>query len=356
LKERLYFIDWLKGLFVIWMVPTHTFDALFPQVLKSTELYSSIAFFNGLVAPAFLLSSGFLALYTFNESKFFSRLRRGVELMAFGYATQLPFKSLFKTLEHTYLYVIGNAPEYFERSLRIFQRVEILICIGSGVIAITLLLKFIKSNEYRFITFLFLAFLFWFLAPIMNDLGRNLPMFIKPYFTFENSLFPIFPYWGYMFFGSALSAAYLMNKKLFLLTTLIPLSFVFLNVFYHFPRKEAFLPYILLKIGVLIIIIYVLKYAETVGFKLKPIGILGRNSLISYAFHNAIVYGSPFTKPLRYYYGYQSWEGGLILGGLTLLLTTVFIITWDKLRHIYGSLPARQFWILVSLIFLLSPF
>ncbi|MEO0214568.1 MAG: acyltransferase family protein [candidate division WOR-3 bacterium] len=353
--ERLLFIDWLKGLFVIWMVPTHAFDGLFPHFLKKTELYQAVAFYNGLVAPAFLISSGFLALYTFKKDKFFSRLRRGVELMAFGYATQLPFKSFTQTLEHIYLYILGKSPEFFEQSLKTFQRVEILICIGFGAIAITLILYFVEDNFKRLLVFLTLAFLVWGTSPIINKYGEKLPMFIAPYFAFKDTLFPIFPYWGYMFFGSAMASAYLMDKRVFFLITLIPVSFVFLNVFFHFPRIESYLPYILLKTGFLLIILYILKYANNIGYKFPLLAMLGRNSLLSYAFHNTIVYGSPFTKPLRYYYGYQSWEGGLILGGFLLILTVVFIYAWEKTRKNYGQLPARKFWEFAAFIFILSP-
>ncbi|MFZ8825721.1 MAG: heparan-alpha-glucosaminide N-acetyltransferase domain-containing protein [Candidatus Caldipriscus sp.] len=343
---RLLFIDWLKGVFVIWMVPTHAFDGLFPYELKSTPLYQSIAFFNGLVAPVFLLSSGFLAVYTFKGEKIYQRLRRGVELMAFGYFLQMPTSSIPKMFVN---------PQSVLEGINIFQRVDILICIGLGVIVLSSLLYVVRDKLKRVLLFLFLAFFFWYFSPFINKFGENLPPFIAPYFSFKNSLFPPFPYWGYFFFGSALASAFLLNRKIFFALSLIPIFALFLNFFLNFPRYETSLGYILLKTGVVILLIYILMGAENFGFRFKPLALLGRNSLLSYAFHNSIVYGSPFTKPLLYYYGHVGWLKGMLIGTLILALTWVFVYSWEILRKNYGQRPAREFWKFATLTVLLSP-
>jgi uncharacterized membrane protein len=301
---RLLFIDWLRGVFVIWMVPTHTFDGLFPHELKSTPLYQSIAFFNGLVAPVFLLSSGFLAVYTFKGEKIYQRLRRGVELMAFGYFLQMPTSSIRKMFLN---------PQSVLEGINTFQRVDILICIGLGVIVLSSLLYIVRDKLKRVLLFLLLAFFFWYFSPFINKFGENLPPFIAPYFSFKNSLFP------------------------------------------PFPRYETSLGYILLKTGVVILLIYILMGAENFGFRFKPLALLGKNSLLSYAFHNSIVYGSPFTKPLLYYYGHVGWLKGMLIGTLVLALTCVFVYSWEILRKNYGQKPAREFWKFATLTVLLSP-
>mgnify|MGYP003924953357 CR=1 FL=1 len=328
------------------MVPTHAFDGLFFYDLKLTPTYRSVAFFNGLVAPAFLLSSGFLSVYTFKDKKLYQRLRRGIELMAFGYFLQMPTSSMPKILTNPY--------GILDR-LHIFQRVEILICIGFGVIFLSLMLYLIRDNFKRIFLFLTLAFLTWYFSPYINKFGENLPPFIAPYFSFKNSLFPIFPYWGYMFFGSALASAFLYNGKIFFLISLIPLFSIFLNFFINFPRLETYFGYILLKTGVIVLLMYILMGAENFGFKLEPLAMLGRNSLLSYAFHNTIVYGSPLTKPLVHYYGYVGWFKGIVIGTSVLILTWVFIYSWEILRRQHGQRPARDFWKLVTLKVLISP-
>ena len=368
-RKRLLFFDYLKGLFVIWMVPTHTLDGLIFPAVKATPLYQSVAFFNGLVAPAFLVSSGFLAVYTYNDGKFWRRLRRGVELMAFGYATQLPTKSLLLLLLFTLLFVTSSLgihlhlpllpsdspPEWFVRGLDVFRRVEILVSIGSGVLVITTILRLVGSPRARFAVFLPLALAFWVLTPWVWEWGKGLPLFVAPYFTREGSLFPVFPYWGYMFFGSALGSAYAFNRRLMFLLMLLPVFAVALTVFVPYPPSEGAFYNILVRVGTLMLILFVLIAAEGFGVRSGLLAMLGRNSLMSYAFHNAIVYGSPFTRPLTYFYGHRGWFDSLTVGVLILAVTTVFVYTWEMLRNRYGAKLSRNVWKFFAYVFALNP-
>lgn len=367
-RKRLLFFDYLKGLFVVWMVPTHTLDAMIYPAIKGTPLYQSVAFFNGLVAPAFLVSSGFLAVYTYNNAKFWRRLRRGIELMAFGYATQLPTKSLLLLVMFSVLFILSSIgvgvhiphlpahpPEWFLNGLNVFRRVEILISIGSGVIAITTALRFLQGYLSRTLLFLLLTALFWILTPYVWEWGKGLPMFISPYFTREGSLFPIFPYWGYMFFGSALGSSYFVDRRMTLFLMLIPVLAVALTVFAPYPPSEGALYNILVRVGTLMLVLFILITAESFGFHSELLAMLGRNSLMSYAFHNSIVYGSPFTRPLTYFYGHRGWFDSLLVGILIFLLTSVFVYTWEMLRNRYGPLLSRSVWKFFTLVFVLNP-
>ncbi len=368
-KKRLLFFDYLKGLFVIWMIPTHTLDGLIIPSIKSTPLYHSVAFFNGLVAPAFLVSSGFLAVYTYNDTKFWRRLRRGIELMAFGYATQLPTKSLMLLVLFSILFVTsslgitlnlplikgGSPPEWFVNGLHIFKRVEILISIGSGVLVITSVLRLVKSPVVRMGIFLFLTALFWLSTPWVWEWGKSLPMFIAPYFTREGSLFPVFPYWGYMFFGSALGSSYFVDRRItFGLMAAVSLA-VALTVFVPYPPSEGHVYNILVRVGTLMLILFALIAAENFGFHSEFLAMLGRNSLMSYAFHNAIVYGSPFTAPLTRFYGHRGWVDSLIVGGMIFLVTATFVYTWEMLRNRYGQKLSRSVWKFFAMVFALNP-
>ncbi|NPA80188.1 MAG: DUF1624 domain-containing protein [Thermotogae bacterium] len=366
-KKRLLFFDYLKGLFVIWMIPTHTLDGVIVPSIKATPLYQSVAFFNGLVAPAFLVSSGFLAVYTYNHGKFLRRLRRGIELMAFGYATQLPTKSLLLLVTLTLAFVLSSLgispppplpdspPEWFVRGLHVFRRVEILISIGSGVLVITAILRYVESFRVRFILFTLLAFLFWGLAPKVWEMGKALPMFIAPYFTREGSLFPVFPYWGFMFFGSALGSSYHMDRRVTLALMLVPLAALALTVFVPPPPSEASVYNSLVRTGVLMVVLFVLITAESFGFRSEFLAMLGRNSLMSYAFHNAIVYGSPFTKPLAHFYGHRGWLESLFLGAMIFAVTVLFIKVWEDLRNAHGPRFGRSVWTFFVLTFALMP-
>jgi len=353
------------------MIPTHTLDGVIIPSIKATSLYQSVAFFNGLVAPAFLVSSGFLAVYTYTNGKFWRRLRRGIELMAFGYATQLPTKSLFLLIVFTVGYILSSLgvsgevimggwrfyppPEWFIRGLNIFRRVEILISIGSGVLAITLLLRFIKENRRRSAIFFILGLLFWVLTPWVWEWGKSLPKFLSPYFTREGSLFPIFPYWGYMFFGSSLGSSYLVERRITFYLMVFPTLAVPLAMFIPFPASEGAFLNILLRVGTLMLFLFILVVAEGFGFRSDFLAMLGRNSLMSYAFHNSIVYGSPFTRPLVSFYGHVGWFRGLVLGGMIFLTTVAFVYAWEKLRNRYGGSFSRRVWEFFAWVFALLP-
>ena len=56
---RYPFIDVLRGLAVLFMIETHTVNALLDPALRAGTFHDALTYVNGLVAPAFLFAAGF---------------------------------------------------------------------------------------------------------------------------------------------------------------------------------------------------------------------------------------------------------------------------------------------------------
>jgi len=56
--SRRAYIDWMRGLSVLFMIAAHTFDAWTVLEDRTTPLYKAVNFIGGLAAPMFLLLAG----------------------------------------------------------------------------------------------------------------------------------------------------------------------------------------------------------------------------------------------------------------------------------------------------------
>ena len=115
MKEKVRYVsaDLLRGLVIIIMIEVHVFNAfLFPE-LRQSGWFSVLNFINGLVAPSFLF-----------------------QIIIIGYALHLPFYSLSKTINQ-------STPQLLES----FLAVDVLQCIGFGLLFLFLTRLLIKSDK-----------------------------------------------------------------------------------------------------------------------------------------------------------------------------------------------------------------
>ena len=56
--NRRAYIDWMRGLSVLFMIAAHTFDAWTALEDRAAPLYKAVNFIGGLAAPMFLLLAG----------------------------------------------------------------------------------------------------------------------------------------------------------------------------------------------------------------------------------------------------------------------------------------------------------
>ena len=213
-KQRYLFIDFLRFIAVVFMIQGHTFEALLDLKIRSNTLFFVHDFFHGFVAPMFLFASGVaFGIATFKKweehvaptKHVARRIGKFTGLLAIGYALHLPYLSLQKILYNS-----------TDADLAILFQVDALHCI-----AVTLLLLqaavFIIRNEKKFVLFAGITgTIIVFLAPVLwrADFRETLPLWFASYLNAANySWFPLFPWSGYMMYGTVFAWLFINAKE-----------------------------------------------------------------------------------------------------------------------------------------------
>lgn len=212
-KNRALFIDLLKGLALIVMIEVHVVNSLLVPALKHTWLFDRLNFINGLVAPSFCFASGLVFVLSLQKGveqlrsfgkEFWRKMSRIGLIFFVGYTLHLPYFSLSKLLR--------NQTQPILESL---YTVDILQVISTGLLVLLLARVFIKSEKGFFNFSLAATTIVLVVSPLMwkVDFSNYLPLFFSNYFNkMHGSLFPVFPWWVFIF-GGAYSAKYYMLAK-----------------------------------------------------------------------------------------------------------------------------------------------
>ncbi|MGC4114285.1 MAG: heparan-alpha-glucosaminide N-acetyltransferase domain-containing protein [Myxococcales bacterium] len=193
---RIRAFDWLKGLAVVVMVQTHTIALLRPELMGS-PLHQRLNWIDGLVAPSFILTSGFaLALVQVRGAASGGQVRRAL-------------KSL-RRIGEVLLVAVYMISLWFPITLepKWLLRIDILPCIGLSLLAA--LPVFVGLARWpRLLSAVCAAIglgiivgtpAVWATA---GGLARQLMTNTR---TDIGSPFPLFPWAGYVFLGGALGA------------------------------------------------------------------------------------------------------------------------------------------------------
>ena len=210
-KVRYIFIDLLRGWAILIMIEVHVFNAFLLPELKQAGWFSVLTFINGLVAPAFLFVSGF-AFEVSSGSKlddmrkfklsFWKKLWRYFSIILIGYALHLPYYSLSK--------IISKATP---AQLQSFYAVDVLQCIGAGLLVLFALRLIIRSDKIYLYSIIALLIIVMVISPIFwkTDFSNYFHPVIANYFNrLNDSLFPVFPWINFIFIG-AVFAKYFLN-------------------------------------------------------------------------------------------------------------------------------------------------
>jgi uncharacterized membrane protein len=195
-KERLIFIDVMRGIAVLWMIETHLVNACLSQEFKSSFFYFLLSVSNGLVAVTFIFCAGagfwLAALKKAEEYRHFNPslwgyLRRLAFILAIGYWLHLPFFSLWKMLHL-------NSSE-----LLTFFNCDVLhVIVLSSLVALIILMIVPKLHilPYLFGT---MALAIFCISPLVWDTDpmAAMPAFFGAMFAkWPVSQFPLFPWSG----------------------------------------------------------------------------------------------------------------------------------------------------------------
>lgn len=308
MKEKVRYIsaDLLRGLVIIIMIEVHVFNAFLLPELRHSRWFGILNFINGLVAPSFLFVSGF-AFEVSSESKldemrklgkaFRKKIGRIFQIIIIGYALHLPFYSFSKIINN-------STPQQLES----FWAVDVLQCIGFGLLFLFLTRLLIKSDKFYYNFLIVSLIIVTLISPLLwkIDFNQYVHPFIGNYFNrLHGSLFPIFPWLNFLLAG-ALFAKYFINarndntEERFIKKSAIAglVTLLFGHLFYSglFPKElTSILPnpiFFLERLGYILVLFYLCWLADR-KYNFKPDFILdaSRESLLIYWLHLIIIYG-----------------------------------------------------------------
>lgn len=348
-KSRALFIDLLKGLALVVMIEVHVFNTLLIPALKESWWWPSLNFINGLVAPAFTFTSGMVFVISIQNSNselrkfgkdFWKKMSRIGFIFAAGYALHIPFFSIRKIMSHL----------DFDTLSRFFV-FDVLQVISTGLF-ILLFARIIFKNDNAFYNFsAVLTLLILFFGPIAwsIDFANYLPIFFAQFFNrMHGTLFPVFPWWAFLFAGAYTAKIYLTARKnekekqfawqlLFSGFVFYIVSVLFLYVF--FPQSFTDIkphPFFFLeRAGVIIFLLgigwmYISQKENYKSFLLD----VSRESLTVYWIHLQLIYRPTiFNDSLATKYGnsLNLW-GSLIITIILIIMMVYYAKGWGWLK------------------------
>lgn len=311
MKDRIVFIDLLRGWAALVMIEVHVFNALIIPDFKQASWFAVLNFINGLVAPTFLFVAG-MVFVVVSERKlgefrdfgpaFRKQLGRIGLIWIVGYVLHLPVFSFAQIVETP------------ESGWNAFYQSDILHCIALGLLLLFAIRIAVRS-ETAFLAVVFLLGLAAVLgAPVLgsSELVRSLHPALRSYFDSRLSMFPVVPWLGFILWGGAVGMAYLrltaadaegrfarlvVGTGIVMTLVSIP-SLVGITLFPDgFDRQNDPL-FFLLRFGLVLLLLaacrwWVLYRKTERSFLLDA----GRESLLVYVGHLQILYATVFGLP-----------------------------------------------------------
>ncbi len=194
--ERVVFLDALRLLAAVQMVQGHTLDAVLDTHARGGPGFALWTFTRGLTSSAFLLAAGLsFAVVSADRERFEGarahRLRRALMLVGLGYLMHAPF-GLF----------IGQP---LQAALTEFGVVDVLQCIGAGLLGLELLSMAVRVSWLRAVLALFACAVFFAAAPTLDAVEPS--GWARPVLHYVSarggSVFPLSPWLGFLFAGYA---------------------------------------------------------------------------------------------------------------------------------------------------------
>ncbi|MFA6990083.1 MAG: heparan-alpha-glucosaminide N-acetyltransferase domain-containing protein, partial [Candidatus Gastranaerophilaceae bacterium] len=212
-KNRLIFIDVLRGVAVLWMIETHVVDVCLWHDFKQGFFYNMLNISNGFVAVTFLFCAG-AGFWLAAEKKTWDfkhfKAPLWVYLRRLGFILILAFYMHLPVFSFSKLFAMTPA------QMAIFFQNDILqTIVYSSFIALIFLMLSPKNIIFKYLSIV-LALFFILLAPYIYYINpfEKLPYIMAFWVSFPPvSKFPLFPWAGYFFAGVALTAFFMDSKN-----------------------------------------------------------------------------------------------------------------------------------------------
>lgn len=336
------------------MVQGHTVDVLLSNDhrIPDSPFYAAWLFLRGLTAPIFMFTAGTVFIYLLrliNEPfaknpRVLKGLKRFLLLVALGYLLRYPTSTIVDFSDVT------------EEGWNIFLAVDVLQLIGFSLLLLLICVFIAERTRISDYKIFIVTGAFFFLAyPFMERINwiEILPQFFAGYFySGTGSLFPLFPWAGYVIVGGALGS-YLAKNPLVFKTPAFSLKlliagtvFIFCS-FFIYPVEEIFyeklaeeksgLETIFFRSGFVLVLNALISYIS-IGISYMPriIILIGRNTLLIYVVHLAILYGSAWNPGLYNVFAksFGIWNTiGTALLMILLMVGMVVVVNKLKIRN-----------------------
>lgn len=312
--ERLDFIDYVRGLAVLWMIEVHVIDVCLAGTLKHGWFYNLVNISNGFVAVAFIFCAGvgFQLAFSKKESAYragdtslWLYLRRLGHILLLAYWLHLPAFSLQRTLQ--------SSPSEI---LSLFDCDVLQSIVFSSLISLGLSL-IIRREQMRIAMFFALALFCYF---GIGWVWSFYPLWSMPQFFVSLiapqpiSKFPLVPYAGHFFMGIVVihvlrSASNIPARAKQMLWGSLGITVVALLLknspfdlpghedWWHYSAGHAFFRS---SIVVVVMMLFYRYIAHVEKSRIAPMMLLcGRESLFMYISHLMLVYGTVSNFGLR---------------------------------------------------------
>jgi len=353
-KHRIIFIDLMRAFAVLQMVQGHTVDALLAPEYRLADypVYAVWNFMRGMTAPIFMFTSGTVFTYLFRliDEPFEKnpRVKKGIKrfflLVFLGYLLRYPTYKIFDFSQVT------------KQQLDTFFAVDVLQLIGFGLLL--LMISAYISEKLKVgdtITFLFMALMFIVPSPFFAKIDwlKFFPQPIANYFYAGNgSLFPLFPWAGYVLSGGILGS-YLARNPLVFKTNKFSLRLLTLGsalilfaaayIFFEWGKNIHGLTNsytydtIIFRTGFVLILTGIVSFiSQSINTIPRILILIGRNTLLIYVVHLMIIYGSAWNPGL-----YQVW-GNSISAGKTILIALAMITLMTLMVYLLNKFRIKN--------------
>lgn len=349
--HRVIFIDLMRAVAVLQMVQGHTIDVVLANEFRTTELpvFAVWYFLRGMTAPIFMFTAGTVFTYLFHSvKKPFKKnyrvkkgIKRGLLLLFLGYALKYPTWTLVDFSDVTL------------EKWNLFISVDVLQLIGMSLFIVIIILfvaEILKINYVRI--FIVISTIVFLASPFVESINwiSILPAPIAAYiYSGTGSLFPLFPWSGYVIAGGVLGCYLAQNPLVFKTTrfsillaifgaafTLVALlsSKILNDMQLNIINPQAEPNTIFYRIGFVLLLTALVSYISLSVNRIPFIVILaGRNTLLIYVVHLVILYGSAWFPGINiiWSYSFSGWQS-FIIALLMIALMTLMVLIIHKLK------------------------
>ena len=195
--NRRAYIDWMRGLSVLFMIEAHTFDAWTALTERGTPLYKAANFIGGLAAPIFLFLAGVSVAMAAS-----SRARRSGDRGAASWSVQKRGWQIFGLAFLFRLYTWSLSPGATVKGI---FKADILNIMGPSIAAAAWVWGRLADRRARLWAFGLLGCAFAFATPVIRNaswvawLPDPIEWYVRPFPKL--SVFTFFPWTGFVFAG-----------------------------------------------------------------------------------------------------------------------------------------------------------